>query len=95
MRRAFYSACLGLLFVQYVATQHLMGNHMIAVDGETATAKSAVRAMHRKKPEHGGDTYNMIGWYDDKLVKTADGWRIKERILNIDWEEGEKAPNPQ
>lgn len=86
----------GGIQAKYVATQHLMGNHQINVDssGDTATAKSYVRAMHRKKPEHGGDTYNMVGWYEDKLVHKAGGWRIKERLLGIQWEEGEKAPAP-
>ena len=79
---------------KYAHTQHLTGNSIISCNGDVATAKTQVRAMHKKKPEHGGDIYHMIGWYDDKLVRTPDGWRIAERILNIDWEEGEKAPNP-
>ena len=52
-------------------------------------------AMHKKSDEQGGGIYHMIGRYDDKLVRTKAGWRIKKRELIIDFEEGEKAPDPK
>jgi hypothetical protein len=27
----------------------------------------------------GGDVHRCIGYYDDELIKTAQGWRIKVR----------------
>ena len=78
---------------RYAHTQHLMGNHLVNVAGDTATAKTYVRAMHHKHEKDGGDIYHMMGHYEDELVKTPDGWRIKNRTLVVDFETGEKAPH--
>jgi ketosteroid isomerase-like protein len=71
------------------ATQHLIGNPTIDVDGDTARCTSYVRAQHyRTGHDTGGNTLDMGGTYVDRLVRTADGWRIAHRILEITWREG-------
>jgi 3-phenylpropionate/cinnamic acid dioxygenase small subunit len=71
------------------ATQHLIGNATIVVDGDTARSTSYVRAQHyRTGHETGGNTLDMGGTYVDELVRTEDGWRISHRVLEITWREG-------
>ena len=50
-----------------------MTNQVIAVDGDTATARTYVDALILG-PE--GSGVNAVGYYDDEAVRTADGWRI-------------------
>ena len=71
------------------ATQHLIANATIVVDGDTARSVSYVRAQHyRTGHETGGNTLDMGGTYVDEMVRTEDGWRIKHRVLEITWREG-------
>ena len=39
----------------------------------------------------GGDNYIIAGRYDDRVVRTPDGWRIAHRVLTVDWTEGNPA----
>ena len=38
----------------------------------------------------GGNTYEMGGTYRDELVRTADGWRIARRVLDVAWRDGQR-----
>lgn len=50
---------------------------IIDVDGDTATAHSIIRECGKYT---GRDTcLEVLGLYDDELVRTADGWRFKRR----------------
>ncbi|MCX6386165.1 MAG: nuclear transport factor 2 family protein [Solirubrobacterales bacterium] len=44
--------------------------------------------MHVFKGAEGGDHYLVGGHYVDRLVRTADGWRIAHRTLHATWMEG-------
>jgi hypothetical protein len=69
-------------------TQHVVTNHVVVVDGDRADCTSYVRArLSREAP--GGNIFEMAGWYDDGLVRTSAGWRIKSRKTNIIWMGGE------
>jgi hypothetical protein len=57
-------------------TLHRMSNQVVAVDGDTATARTYVDALILG-PE--GSGVNAVGYYDDEVVRTADGWRISKR----------------
>lgn len=64
----------------FPATQHLIANSRVFVDGDTATARTMCHnPMRWDSPE--GETHMMFYglWYVDKLVRTDEGWRIKER----------------
>jgi len=58
-------------------TQHRISNAAVAVDGDRATARTYVD-MVGLSPD-GASGVNAIGWYDDELVRTDDGWRIARR----------------
>ncbi len=73
------------------ATQHLVGNHQVRVDGDTATHRCQLQAQHVKRGTSGGDNYIMGGMYDDALVRTGEGWRITHRTLTLVWTQGNPA----
>jgi uncharacterized protein (TIGR02246 family) len=73
------------------ATQHLLGNVVVAVEGDTATATSYFQAQHVRAGTPGGDTYLIAGSYADTLVRTAEGWRIAERVQEYMWRDGNRA----
>jgi hypothetical protein len=59
-------------------TLHRLSNFVIAAQGPGAIARSYVDALLMPGPA-GGDVHRGIGYYDDELIKTAQGWRIKVR----------------
>ena len=70
------------------AAQHVATNFEVTLDGDRATMRSCYIATHVKAPL---EPYVLAGAYDDELVKTADGWRIRSRKLTIQWTSGDPA----
>jgi hypothetical protein len=58
-------------------TMHRMTNQAIDIDGDTATMRTYVDALILFE----GGGVNPIGYYDDHVVRTADGWRIARRTF--------------
>jgi 3-phenylpropionate/cinnamic acid dioxygenase small subunit len=73
----------------FPATQHLLSNSQVTIEGDTATARTAVYnpmgAATREGPLH---FFFMGGYYADRMVRTPDGWRIKERVEHLVWMDG-------
>jgi hypothetical protein len=71
----------------YATTVHNMGNWEVHVDGDTATAESVIVAHHvYADPERQDGRLPIAGLrYRDRLVRTADGWRIEHRRATTDW----------
>jgi hypothetical protein len=60
--------------------QHMISPPMLDLDGDSATARTM---CHNPMvwPAEGGDHVFVCGlWYVDKLARTAEGWRIAERV---------------
>jgi hypothetical protein len=60
--------------------QHMVAGTTITFDGDTATTKTQ---CHNPMTMGEGENPDLMVcglWYVDKLVRTADGWRIKERV---------------
>ena len=57
-----------------------------------AFAKTYATNYHMKKD---GSMYNYYGVYEDDMVKTSDGWRIKSRKQYPFFTTGETAPDPK
>jgi SnoaL-like domain len=72
-------------------SQHLVGNHEVAVEGDTATHRCYLQAQHVRRSAAGGPNYIVAGRYDDRLVRTAAGWRIAHRTLTVMWTDGNPA----
>ncbi|HEX5145172.1 MAG TPA: nuclear transport factor 2 family protein [Mycobacterium sp.] len=58
-------------------TMHRMSNQVIAVDGDSASARTYIDGLIMAPDNASG--VNAIGFYDDEMVRTPDGWRIARR----------------
>ncbi|MCV7075787.1 nuclear transport factor 2 family protein [Mycobacterium szulgai] len=56
---------------------HRLSNQVITIDGDTAVARAYVDALIMMADNQTG--VNGIGFYDDEIVRTPDGWRIARR----------------
>ena len=54
-----------------------MSNLAITVDGDKATARTYIDGLIMVGDNQSG--VNAIGFYDDEIVRTSDGWRIARR----------------
>lgn len=76
---------------RYDVTMHLVSNHYVEIDGDTATGESYCRASHIRPVEGGADgareNYVMNIRYLDRFVRLSEGWRIAERELQVEWTE--------
>ena len=70
------------------SSQHLLGNYVVEIEGDRATASCYLHAQHYLEETKGGDTYTVGGNYEDEIIRTSDGWRIKHRKLMVTWVEG-------
>lgn len=68
---------------QIKATQHLIGNLHVTVDGDTAYCTSYVQASHYD--DEGRQIWTTGGRYDDIMIRTPEGWRIRDRSFSRQW----------
>jgi SnoaL-like domain len=73
------------------ATQHLIGNVLIELDGDSATSTCYLQAQHVGSGVAEGEQFIFAGRYLDRLTRTTDGWRIAERRLVPMWSAGNAA----
>lgn len=81
--RARFKADFGSFHELFDATQHVMTNHLVMVDGDTAA--SHTYGMWRLIRHAAGDppVWDGTGYYDDRLVRTPAGWRIARRVCRV------------
>lgn len=65
------------------STQHVMMNHLVEVDGDQAHAFTYGTWKLIRKAVDGSPQWDGTGWYDDALVRTAEGWRIRRRVCRV------------
>ncbi|MFI6600961.1 nuclear transport factor 2 family protein [Nonomuraea sp. NPDC050536] len=82
------AAALGAGLRGLEATQHLLGNHHIRLDGDQAEHTCYFQAQHVRRGAPGGDTYLAAGRYSDVLRRTPGGWKIAARRLSGMWSQG-------
>ena len=58
-------------------TMHRLSNQAITVQGDKATARTYIDGLIMFGDNKSG--VNAIGFYDDEIVRTPDGWRIAHR----------------
>ena len=58
-------------------TLHRITNQAVSVDGDAATAQAYVDALIMSQDNTSG--VNAAGFYDDELIRTDTGWRIRRR----------------
>ena len=88
-----FKADFGAFHAAFDATQHMMTNHIVRISGEVAYAMTygswrLVRYSAGDGAAEGGPLWDGSGWYDDGLVKTHAGWRIRKRVCRVIWATG-------
>ena len=66
-------------------TEHLIGLPRINVGDNVATASSMLFNPMQLGANHGDQLFFVGGVYHDKLIRTAQGWRISERKEQGSW----------
>ena len=70
-------------------TQHLITNRHVVLEGDTATGRSYYyNPLGRPDGTGGMQLLFFGGYYNDRFRRTAEGWRIAERIEETAWVEG-------
>ena len=64
------------------STYHRLSNFVISVDGDTATARTYVHAVLMVTPDDDAIWVDVVGHYDDELVRGAGVWRIRRRVTH-------------
>ena len=65
----------------FEATQHIITNHVVTIDGDRATCVAYVQAQHFN-PQ---GMYTVGGYYTNTLVRTPEGWKISKLKLTPTW----------
>ena len=76
-----------IFFLGFDATQHMISNFVILLDGDRATCRSHVRATHRIDK----DIYVMGGLYRHKMVRLNGEWKIAETVFEQTFTEGDET----
>jgi 3-phenylpropionate/cinnamic acid dioxygenase small subunit len=72
---------------RYSVTQHSMSNHRIELAGNMAVCTTYVVARHFIRDSTNGQSiYSVGGYYRNDIVRTADGWKIRNWKLVGTWE---------
>lgn len=72
------------------ATQHLLANHIVTLDGDTAGATAMFQATHSLPNEHGSPLWTLGGEYRYGFTRTEEGWKISALTMNILWADGNR-----
>ena len=72
-------------------TQHMLGVYRIAITGDEAKSTCAIRAHHVGLGAEAELQYECFGEYRDELVRTPEGWRIRQRAMRVTHETGTRA----
>jgi hypothetical protein len=78
----------------YVLTTHFTGNHLIAVDGDTARAEFYTMATHRIAADDKGPERDYVASvrYIDRHERRDGDWRIARRRCVLDWARTDPVP---
>jgi hypothetical protein len=73
---------------RFPVTQHLFTVYRIDIKGDQAEALVYMQARHFIAESEGiRPPWDMGGYYEHHLVRTASGWKVRDYTLNITWEQ--------
>lgn len=70
------------------ATQHLVSNHLVHVDGDRAMVTAQFQAVHVMTNPHGDPTWTLGGHYRLGLARHDDLWQIDAVTMTPTWATG-------
>lgn len=75
---------------RYSTTFHFVGNQLVEIDGDAASGETYCVAHHLYDQDGVRMNYTMFIRYQDRYQRTEAGWRLRERLLWLDF--GRHAP---
>ncbi|WP_326822722.1 nuclear transport factor 2 family protein [Streptosporangium sp. NBC_01756] len=72
------------------ATQHLIANHLVQVDGDRAVCTASFQATHRLATPHGAPLWTLGGDYRWELTRVGGRWLIGSVVMTATWGDGNK-----
>ena len=79
-----------VLFTGLDATQHVMSNPMVDIDGDSARCRMYMKAEHFFQNHQGNTDFALGGYYTDTLVRLEGRWLINGVTLKIFWNRGNR-----
>ncbi|MGI9293961.1 MAG: nuclear transport factor 2 family protein [Pseudomonadales bacterium] len=70
---------------QFSATQHHVTNQLVMITGDAATGETYCMAGHIYEKDGQQRKMDMAIRYQDEFIRTGTGWKIKSRVLEVDW----------
>ena len=74
---------------RYDSTMHFIGNQLIEINGDTASSETYAVAYHRLTGDSAPTLFTVGVRYLDELVRDANGWRIRRRVVKMEWQRSE------
>jgi ketosteroid isomerase-like protein len=81
----------GSMRARYTRTAHLMTNHLVRVDGDTAQGTVLCTARHLYANDAGGTDLVVVIRYVDRYERRDDQWLIADREIRFLWSETHAA----
>lgn len=75
-----YVEWVGQALERFTRTQHLLGNQEVTINGDSAHLRTYVQATHVLAADE-SKLVILWGIYDDKLIRTPEGWKITHHHL--------------
>lgn len=71
----------------FKTTQHILGSHVVVVNGDRATCLSNFQAHHTYLDPSKG-VWVLSGFYNHELVREGGSWQISKMKMTWTWEDG-------
>lgn len=91
-------AWLPVALERFPTFQHMVATTRLDIAGDEARSRTILFNPMTHRSADGAEQVFFIGlWYRDRLVRTADGWRIAERYEEMGWTHNvpDMAPVPE
>jgi hypothetical protein len=75
----------------YDATQHLIANQLVDIDGDRAVCTASFQATHRLATALGAPVWTLGGNYRWELARTGRRWLIDTVVMTATWGDGNQA----
>ncbi len=73
---------------EFDATQHLVANHLVTIEGDTAVCTASFHATHRLAHPFGASLWTLGGTYRFDLLRAEGGWKISGVVMTALWGDG-------
>lgn len=73
------------------ATQHVMTNPQVHINGDRASCVVYMQAEHFLDDQTPSRRFVIGGFYTNELVRTADGWKLVSVKLTVLWTSGDRS----